>query len=147
MTRYCWLAKTPVEEGREWSKGLQNTRSAGDSLWGFPRPLPQPFPHSGCVPAETVMWGLLSPAPRRPSCAQQAPDFPPFPLDAAFSSPQGFSKGFASIFMKTPKAVPRVETLGCVLGWGLARAVFSLKHAEFPVVPAPGGNVMGVWVD
>lgn len=92
------------------------------------------------------MWGLLSPAPQSPSWAQEAPDLCTFPLDAAFLSPQGFAKVFASIFLKTPKAEPRVEALGCVLRWGLARAAFSLKHAEFPAVPALGGNAMALWV-
>ena len=51
LPRYRCLAKTPAEEGGRWSKGLQNTRGAGDSLRGFPRPgqlpltLPTPWLH------------------------------------------------------------------------------------------------------
>lgn len=49
--------------------------------WRFPAGLPpgragspQPFPHSGRVPAQTVMWGLLCPAlhPSYSSCSPKS---------------------------------------------------------------------------
>lgn len=126
LPRYHRLAKILMKEGGKWSKGLQNTRSAGDSLWGFPclgqlaPSLPTLWPRPSTdrdvgFAVRLPSIRAIPPAPQNPGWAQQAPDFPPFPLAAAFFHHlRSFAGGFASISLKIRKAEPRVEALGCV---------------------------------
>lgn len=109
LPRCHQLAETPLEEGGKCSRGLQNTRRAGDSLRGFPclgqlSPALPTLQHSPC-------WGLCCALPpsqfssssQNPHWALWSPHFPPFPSEAAFPSPQIFASGFAALSLKHPR--------------------------------------------
>lgn len=152
LPRYHRLAKMPAEEGGKWSKGLQNTRSAGDSLRGFPRlgQLSPTLPMLWLRPSTDRDAGCaVSPVPPHPSYSSCSPKsrlgsagtrLSSLSLRRCFFITSKFCQGLCKRFPENTKG--RAKSGGAWMCFseprGLARAAFYLKHPAFPTIAASG---------